>query len=246
MKWRDVLLGRTVAMAGTVAIAVLGLDFSDGFGWQERAIFGLGALMVLQSGVAAIRERSGAYRLGQRYMKVWRRALDLMVDLSDLTANNPRPWIVELYLPRYEWRVSRRRPFFRKQTLLREMSATLGVPPVSRPGINVGHELFGKCFRLGGSMLWWDPAVTNGDADCENQFEQLGDATNDGLKQIFGMLGVWALVDDLGHGCEGLLVIHTDRDVERTTTVLGALAHTRARDRVMRAVRDVHGQIQGR
>lgn len=244
MKWRDVLLGRTVTVAAMIAITVLG--FKEEFGWQERTIIGLGVLMILQSGAAAIRERMGTYRLGRRYPKVLRRVLDLMVDLSELTAGNPRPWIVELYLPRHEWTLRSRPPFLWKRTLWREMSATLGVPPVSPSAIDSGHALFGECFTEGGRVLWWDPGIANCEVDLDNRFGKLREATNDKLKEMFGMLGVWAIVDDRGRDCEGLLVIHTNRDVERTTQVLGALGRTRARYRVMNAVKDVHEQMRAR
>ena len=241
MKWADIVFGRPMAVAATMAIPIVG--FRDEIGWREITIGGLCLLVILHSVASYVREQRVGYRLGRNYMRVWRRTLDLVVELSHFTAENPRPWIVELYLPRYERTLRWRWPFVVKRTLWRELPVSLGIPLASRPVIDGEHELFGECFAKGNSVLWWDSRFVSMDLDCDNHFDRLTADTNAELQEMFGMVAVWPLVDKMGRGCMGLLIIHTSRDAEMTTTVLGAFRRKRTRFGVGNAASDIYEHI---
>ena len=242
MKCIDILLGRPVAVVAVMAITVLGV--MDELTWRVNAIIVLGIVMVTHSIAGYLREQRIGHKLERNYRRVSRRTLDLLVELSDLTAEKVRPWIIELYLPRYRRTLRRRWPFVVKRDLFRELSITLGAPPMSPAMIDGGHELFGECLEHGSRALWWDRGVANLDLGHDNDADRLSEETNDELRSAFGMVAVWPLVGRLGRNCMGLMIIHTNRDVEMTTMVLGAFRQQRAGLKLRNAVSDMHNWMQ--
>ena len=237
MKWLNLIWSRPVFVGATVALSVAGL-----MGGEERpwaVILSLCAFLVVHSVVDGVQERSIRGRLGRKYQDIHLRISHLVSDLADLTAGGFDLWVVDLYLPRSSWTWSFHRPFYKR--LVRELSVSLADVSSAPVTLKLGDELFGASFTSVRRALWWDDDL--GTRTADNWWHCLDDADNTRLRQRFGVVCVSPVVDGLGRNCLGLLVVHTNTDVETATKGLGALVQPKGWRCLARACQGVHGQI---
>lgn len=241
MKWPELVWGRPTGAIASVGVALAA--FWDGSVWLVLcALF-----IVVHAIVAWVRERRIVSRLSAHYRDVLRRILHLVADLADLSAGGYNLWMIEVYLPKYEWGVSSGGwPHRGCRFLVRELSVTVGGASEPPRRIALTHQLFGRCYRLARSELWWDRTLIDIPIDGVDGSAGLNDKVHAELKQAFGVISVHPLVDVVGDDCKGLLVIHVGRDGEAATKVLGALTQGEGKRRILGACNDIHSHIRRR
>ena len=240
MSWSALLWGRPIVVVATLGLTILG--------WMpDRSwvlILALAGFIIAHEIVNWLRERRPARLLDQNYPVINDRALRLLSDLANLTANGFDLWMLDLYLPpktgtlfAYSQKVRR---------LDRSLSVSLTDVRTVPLEIRSDHQLFGPCFEKGGPKLWWDTdlAGSSNKNSNENSWHEINEAVNVELQQTYGVISVNPVVNSLGKDCLGLLVVHAKRDPEIVTKVLGALKESEGQRRLAAACHDIHSQMR--
>ena len=208
--------------------------------WPWLWIGGLSAFIVIHSIVGSVRERSIVNRLGRNYEGILRRTLHLVSDLAELTGGRFDLWMVDLYLPRYSWKISGEWPFVLKKKLVRTLSVSLTDVSKAPVTIDLNHDLFGPCFSQSKSRLWWDINLAELNGARQNHWRRLGDPINTKLRTMFGAISIQPVVDSVGNDCRGLLIVHTVNDSEIATKALSGLTQSRGRRHLAGAREGIH------
>ena len=238
VNWSSLMRGRPVKVVPTAILGFLGVIGSSNRSWMLiLASVCVGATVLLE--IINYRwERSKSNRLGRSYEIVLGRVLNLIADLSDLTARQFDLWVVDLYLPQ--------RSSIFSQTYVRKLELSLHIALTDvrlvRNKIKLDHEFFGRCFTERRSELWWD--VMLAPSSEKNRWEGLDRSDNEQIRTEYGVISVNPVVDNLGGDCCGLLVVHAMRDAEVVTKVLGALTHSEGQRRMAAACVDIHNYLQ--
>ena len=238
MDWWDLLWSRPTSVAATVGLVIAGLVGNSDRPWIW--ILGFAIFAVTHEIVNFRRKRHISNRLGRKYEIVQRRMLRLISDLSELTAREFDLWVVDLYLPPSSFNPSARSRVVVKLT--RELSLALTDARAVPPDIESDHALFGRCFLEPCPGLWWDVDLKMSSSG-ENLWHKFPEEVNSQLQETYGVISVNPVVDDLGKGCRGLLVVHTKRDSEIATKALGVLAEPKGIRRLAEACHDIHREI---
>jgi len=188
--------------------------------------------------IASRQEARPESRLGQNYEMVLSRVLNLISDLSDLTAREFDLWVVDLYLPRPAFASFRRNHV---SELELSMHVTLTDVRTVPNRIEPCH-FFGRCFADSQPKLWWDIRLEP--SSGENSWQTLNGGDNNEMAESYGVVSVNPVIDNLGRECRGLLVVHAKRDREIVTKVLGVLQQPEGRRRVAAACLDIHGHLR--
>ena len=231
--WSVSLGPKKIKVLATVILAVLGVIGSPDRIWMPILAIFCGFVIVLLEFMSHRRESN---RLGRSHEIVLGRVLNLIADLSDMSARKFDLWVVDLYLPR--------RPLLRKQVRELELSLHISLADVRTVSnkIELDHKFFGFCFREHLSELWWDPALVP--STKENRWERLEDSDNNQIRAEYGVISVNPVIDNLREDCRGLLVVHAARDSEIATNVLTVLTHPEGKRRVAAACVDIHNYLR--
>ena len=234
--WRR--LSRPIVVGATVVLALLGVVGNPNRPWVWILAIAC-ALVVALFEIMAWQEEIGTESLlGQNYEIVLSRVLNLISDLSDLTAREFDLWVVDLYLPR---RVSAW--FLRRRVCEFELSMHVTLTDVRPVPHRIGlNHLFGGCFADGQPKLWWD--IELAPSSVENCWQSLNGSDNNKMAKSYGVTSANPVVDNLGRECRGILVVHAKRDAEIVTKVLGVLQQPEGRRRMAAACLDIHGHLR--
>ena len=231
-------LSRPVAVVAAVVLALLGVIGNPSRPWVWILAVGCALAVVLFEIMAWRHEVDTEGRLGQNYEIVLSRVLNLISDLSDLTAREFDLWVVDLYLaPRSFTRI--RGDHVNELTLA--MHVTLSDVRAVPNRIRLDN-FFGACFSRNRPKLWWD--IELAESSDENSWGRLDGYYNRKMAESYGVISVNPVVDNLGRECRGLLVVHAKRDAEIVTKVLGALQQPEGRRRMAAACLDIHGHLR--
>ena len=228
MNWFNILFSRPILVVATLALTVAELIGTADRPWNW--IVGICIFILIHEIVNWRIEKNISNRLKRNYESIQRRVLRLIADLADLTANEYDLWMVDLYVPR-------------SSKLVRELSIALTDVRIPLHEIQLNHELFGRCFKEPREGLWWNIELVPQSED-RNSWNKLSPLVNYELKQIYGAISVYPIVNSLGKNCLGLLVVHTGCDSETATKALGALTHPMGIRRLAETCHDIHDQMK--
>ena len=167
---------------------------------------------------------------------IQQRALRVIADLASATASPHDLLVVDVYLPQLGWTLSRG---IRKR-LIRALSLTLTDVQRVPPEIELSDSSpLARCYSEARELTWWDhelKPVLEGDG---------GDPweVHDELKHTYGAVSVNPIVNNTGHDCRGILVVHTKPDPELVTTAVGVLDSSRGRRHISESCHDIHGYL---
>ena len=134
-------------------------------------------------------------------------------------------------------------PFITKTVLERNLSLSLANVPKVPSRIEICHELFGHCFSKREPKIWWDPDFAETKLNAKNSMDDLKENANTNLKSRYGVIKVWPIEDELSRTCTGILVVHSKRDTEVATKVLGVLVGAEAERFLSRTSQNIHSQL---
>ena len=229
MKIRPMLVQACRALAA-VTLAILPVTGKAPPWWLLTT---LGAFIFVSEFVSARIERSRSTRL----QRIQHRALRVIADLASGTGERYDLWVVDVYLPEWKWIIAKG---VRKQ-LSRALSLTLTDVQNVPPEIELSDTSpFARCYRTREHISWWDhrlkPAPVAEDTCSSKQ-------DDDRLTGTYGAVSFNAIVDNTGHDCRGILVVHTKPDPELVTTAVGILNSSRGRRHISEACHDIHGHL---
>ena len=191
----------------------------------------LGVLILISELFSTRMQRTNSNRM----QKIQRRALRVIADLSHSTGARHDLWVVDIYLPRLSW------PTFKgirklKRALSLSLTDVQDVP--SEVAISDDSPL-ARCYKQRKRLLWVDSrygaAHSTAEAESPNDDEK--------LRGTYGAVSINPLVDDTGHKCRGILLVHTKPDPEFVTTAVGILGASRGRRHIDEASHDIHGHL---
>ena len=242
MRLWNLLWARPTSVIATISLMVV-LAFPSLTGrsdWSWTWIGVLFAFIVFHSIVGWVQERSTLNRLGYNYEGILRRTLHLVSDLAELTGDRFDLWMVDLYVPRYSWKLSTDWPFVLEKQLVRALSVALTDVSKAPVTIDLKHDLFGPCFSQSESRLWWDINLAELNGARQNHWHRLRDPINAKLRTMFGAVSIQPIVDSVGKDCRGLLIVHTVNDPEIATKALSGLTQSRGRRHLAGAREGIH------
>ena len=233
------MLTRSIRVVATVALAFLGVIGNPDQYW----VWIVASLCVVVIMVIEIvnyrRTQHGENRLGRSYEAILGRVLNLIADLSDLTAREFDLWVVDLYLPSHPSAMS-------LQTRIRKLELSLHIALTDvrsvRSEIDLERQFFGRCFTERQSDIWWDIALAP--TTEENRWGGLDCRDNDNIRTEYGVVSVNPVVNALGRDCRGLLMVHARGDAEAVTKVLSALRQSEGKRRIAAACFDIHNYLR--
>ena len=167
---------------------------------------------------------------------IQQRALSVIADLASATASPHDLFVVDVYLPELAWTPSRG---IRKR-LVRALSLTLTDVQRVPPDIELSDSSqLARCYSEVQELTWWDPAfkpVLEGD-------EADSPEVHDDLRNTYGAVSVNPIVNNTGHDCRGILVVHTKPDPELVTKAVGVLKSSRGRRHISESCHVIHGHL---
>ena len=238
VNWSNLIRSRPVKVIPTAVLALFGVIGNPDRKWVLFLALACFCATVLFEFNSYQWERNKSDRLGDSYKKILGRVLNLIADLSELTAGRFDLWAVDLYLPQ-------RRPLFaRPRASQLELTLHVALTDVRAVPNQIGsdHRFFGRCFDERRPELWWD--ATLAPSSPENRWESLEGDNNEELQSEYGVISANPVVDEVRGDCRGLLVIHAMRDAEVATMVLGALTQSKGKRRIAAACLDIYNYLQ--
>ena len=229
MKLRASLV-QTFRVLSAIILATLTVSTPIGVSVPWWVLTVLGALILVSELLSTVLQGANSSKM----QKIQRRALRVIADLSSGTGARHDIWVVEIYLPRLSW------PNFRG---IRKLKRTLSLSLTDIQEVPAEIALsddgpLARCYKQRKRLLWADtrfntiplPAPPLPEDDKE-------------LRNIYGAVSINPLVDDTGHKCRGILLVHTKPDPEFVTTAVGILGASRGRRHIVDASHDIHGHL---
>lgn len=245
--WSNLIWGPyTITVAGA-ALAVISLLSDDNRPWY--LIIAIVCFIAVHSAVGFATDRSIVRRLGRKYDSVQRRTLQLVADLGELVGGQFDLWMVDLYLVRRDCLVSRRSPFLvLRRQLSRELSVSLVEVSTQPAVLDVGSELHGKCIESKETIVWYDEEFLGvpddeSERSVANEWRFLPQLRNEEIGDTYGLVTLSPVMDHLGKGCVGVLVVHIKPERDKALRARGALLSAEGRRRVHNAGVDLHGLL---
>lgn len=193
----------------------------------------LGAFIFGSEFISARVDKSRSRRL----QSIQHRALRVIADLASGTADRYDLWVVDMYLPELGWSYSRG---IRKR-LVRALSLSLTDVQRVPPEIEISDSNpLARCYSETEQLTWWDPALKPMAEDDDSHPCEV----HDELKDTYGAVSVNPIVNNTGHDCRGILVVHTKPDPELVTTAVGILNSSRGRRHISESCHDIHGHLK--
>ncbi|HMS12471.1 MAG TPA: hypothetical protein PKD80_05175 [Microthrixaceae bacterium] len=241
--WSEFLWGPVTATLATVVLAVASVVGGADRPWLW--IIGSAAFLIIHTMVSSALEQSVVRRLGRDYDRVQHRAVQIVADLGQLTADQFDLWMVDLYLPRWRYSWQGRFPFIgRSRSLERQLSVSLIDARPQPPSVDPFAGPHGSAFAGGQPVLWFDGSMLA--ANPDNAWTSYATQENKRLAGVYGVLNVVPLVDQLGKNCVGVLAVHVAPEPDRALRALGALTTPEARRRLTNACVEMNGLIAKR
>lgn len=238
--WSELLWGPV-----TLAIATVTLAIASAVGGSDRPWFWIvlsAGFIIVHTAVSAVRRQSIVRRLGRDYDRVQRRAVQVVADLGQLAADNFDLWMIDLYLPRWRFRVKKNWPFIaRKRELSRQLSISLIDARPQPPTVDAVTGPHGQCFSVPVPLVWFNEEGHKQSID--NAWGSFDQQMNADLGKVYGVLSVSPLVDQLGKNCVGVLAIHVEPDAEKALRARGALRSAEGRRRINNACVELNGLL---
>ena len=195
-------------------------------------LIALGVLIFVSEFISAKVEKSRSRAM----QSIQQRALRVIADLASDTASPHDLLVVDVYLPEFGCSLSRG---VRKR-LVRALSLTLTDVQHVPPEIELSDSCpLARCYSKAEKLIWWDHdlnPVPEGDEGEQSE-------VHDELKHTYGAVSVNPIVNNTGHDCRGILVIHTKPDAELVTTAVGVLDSSRGRRHISDSCHDIHGYL---
>ena len=191
----------------------------------------LGVLILISELFSTRMQRANSDKI----QKIQRRALRVIADLSHSTGARHDLWVVDIYLPQLSWPTLKG---IRK--LKRAVSLSLtDVQDVPAEVAISDDDPLARCYKHRKRLLWVDSeygtAHSTTDASSPKDDKM--------LRGTYGAVSINPLVDDTGHKCRGILLVHTKPDTEFVTMAVGVLNASRGRRHIDEASHDIHGHL---
>lgn len=211
-----------------IALAILP-NTSAGSSWW--VLTPLGALILISELFSTRMQRTNSNRM----QKIQRRALRIIADLSHSAGGRHDLWVVDIYLPRLSW------PTFKGiRKLKRALSLSLtDVQDVPSEVAISDESPLARCYKQRRRLLWVDSRY----AAAHSSEEAESPTDDEKLRGTYGAVSISPLVDENGHKCRGILLVHTKPDAELVTTAVGILDASRGRRHIDDASHDIHGHL---
>lgn len=242
--WSNLIWGPYSLTIAGAALAVISLLSDDNRPWH--LIIGIVSFIAVHSAVGFVIDRSIVRRLGRKYDSVQRRTLQLVADLGELVGNQFDLWMVDLYLVRRYCQFRRRLPFLvLTRQLSKELSVSLVEISTQPAALDVTTELHGKCVTSKETMVWYDEEVLGvpddeSERSVPNEWRLLPHVRNAEIGDTYGLLTLSPVMDHLGKGSVGVLVVHVKPESGKALRARGALLSVEGRRRVHNAGIDLH------
>ncbi len=238
--WSALLWGKVTLALATVALAVAGVLGANRPPWLW-VVIGTAAFIITHTIVTASRDSSIVRRLGRDYDRVQHCALQIVSDLGQLVGDQYDLWMIDLYLPDWRWRWSKSPPFLkREQQLSRQLSVSLVDARPQPPIVDLAEGPHGESFSTARMLIWFDSKLQ---VDPTNAWKRYDETTNAGLSQVYGVLVVAPLVDQLGKNCVGVLAVHVKPERNVVLKALGALRADEGQRRIHNACVELNGLL---
>ena len=244
--WIEFLFSKVTSAIATVLLAIACTVML----WP--LIIGIATFLIVHTVVNAARDRNIVRRLGRNHDRVQRRATQLISDLGHLSRFEI--WRVDIYLPIRRWTLSSK-PFFIKRNLVlsRQLSVSLNDTfPKPQPEYSFGPfvECFEEARRHGtAKQLLWINQLLYGRYQVNMSTHtpiMLYPSTEFDPTDVYGVLCVSPLVDELSKNCLGILAIHVKPELIDIVQSLGVLVEAdsdAARRLIYSACHDVYGLL---
>ena len=228
MKVKSLLVQAARALAA-VTLAVIPVAQIAPPAWL---LITLGAFIFLSEFISARVEKSRSRTM----QSIQQRALRVIADLASATASPHDLLVVDVYLPELGLSLSRG---VRKR-LVRALTLTLTDVQHVPPEIELSDSSpLARCYSDAEKLIWWDrelnPVLEGNRGDPHE--------AHDELKHTYGAVSVNPIVNNTGHDCRGILVVHTKPDAELVTTAVGVLDSSRGRRHISDSCHDIHGYL---
>ena len=228
MKVKSLLVQASRATAAVILAVISGTEVSAPW-WLLAA---LGGFIFVSEFISARVDKSRSRTM----QKIQHRALRVIADLASATTTPHDLWVVDVYLPELGWTASRGV----KKRLVRALSLSLTDVQAVPPEIELSESNpLARCYSNAEELTWWDRELKPmPESDRSDSHE-----SRDKLKQTYGAVSVNPIVNNTGHDCRGILVIHTKRDPELVTAAVGVLDSSRGRRHISECCHDIHGYL---
>lgn len=228
MKFNSLLVQASRAIAAVI-LAVIPVTQVSPPWWLLTA---LGGFIFASEFISASVDKSRSRTM----QRIQQRALRVIADLASATTTPHDLLVVDVYLPELGWTISRGV----KKRLVRALSLSLTDVQAVPPEIELSESNpLARCYSKAQELTWWESELkpmpeSDGSESRENC---------DKLKQTYGAVSVNPIVNNTGHDCRGILVIHTKRDLELVTAAVGVLDSSRGRRHISECCHDIHGYL---
>ena len=221
-------LGRILRVFSAIILAILPFITPTGAPWW--VLIALCVVILVSELLSTVMHGANSNKM----QKIQRRALRVIADLSSGTGARHDLWVVEIYLPRLSWPNS-----YGIRKLKRALSLSLTDIQEVPAEIALSDDCpLARCYKQRKRLLWADARYSAVQLDAP-PFS--GD--DEKLQGIYGAVSINPLVDDTGHECRGILLVHTKPDPEFVTTAVGILEASRGRRHIDDASHDIHGHL---
>ena len=220
---------QALRIVSAIALAILPAT-PNGAPWWVLTT--LGALILISEFFSTRVKRANSSKM----QKIQRRALRVIADLSSGTGARHDLWVVDIYLPRFSWPTSHGIRKL-KRALSLSLTDVQDVPP--EVALSDDNPL-ARCYKHRRRLLWVDPRYNTVRSGAEAPSSPEDDQK---LRDTYGAVSINPLVDDTGHKCRGILLVHTKPDPVLVTTAVGILDASRGRRHIDDASHDIHGHL---
>ena len=211
-----------------IALAILPATPKGASWW---VLTGLGTLILISELCSTLMQRANSNKME----KIQQRALRVIADLSYGTGARHDVWVVDIYLPRLSWPTSKGIRIL-KRTISLSLTDVQNVPPEVALS---DDEPLARCYKYRKRLLWVDSRYNT----AHSTVDALSSKDDEKLRNTYGAVSINPLVDNTGHKCRGILLVHTKPDPELVTTAVGILDASRGRRHIDDASHDIHGHL---
>lgn len=232
--WIEFLFGKVTLAIATVLLAIACTVML----WP--LIIGSAAFLIVHTIVNTAHDKNIVRRLGKNYDRVQRRVTQLLSDLGQLSRFDI--WMIDIYLPVWRWSFSQKPLFLnRNRVLSRQLSVSLIDSLHQPPLVDSSSGPYLQSFEETRPLFWFDKEQHE-DHPAEASLAFYGMEKPD-LRNTYGVLSVFPLVDQLNKNCTGILAIHVKPEQDTTLTALGVLQTEQGRYRISNACVELNGLL---
>ena len=239
--WANLVFGNVTLAVATVTLAAISTVSSNDRPWiwiiASSAVF-----IIIHAAVNTIRDKSIVRRLGRNYDRIQRRGVQVIADLGQLAGDQFDLWMIDLYLPNFEWSFNSQWPLLqRNRVLSRQLAVSLIDMRPQPPSVDSVSSPHWLSFENTQPLIWFNKDIHTSNDD--NAWDTLDEATNAELAKDYGVLSIYPLVDQLGKDCVGVLTIHVEPEGNSVLKALGVLQSTLGRHRLTNTCVELNGLL---